>query len=111
MSWFRNAIGDIKHVVAKAEAEAKIIEQSTNSKLNKTVASFESKVLTAISEAFEMDGQKLDAEGRKLLALGVSVESRGHFSPDGQGDMTITIKSVMTPAAPEMATAKPEAQT
>jgi uncharacterized protein (UPF0264 family) len=92
MRWYRNAIGDIKHVIAKAEADAKTVEQLADSKVQKVIARAECDVLKAIGESFEKDGQA-------LRALGVSIESSGHFDPSGQGNMTITVKSVVTPAA------------
>jgi len=99
MSWGRNLFGDVKHIAAAAEAEAKKLAGYGDTFLNQMVATFESDLAKEVGRAFELGGQKLDDMGNALKALGLHIESSGHFSADGSGQMVLKVTSNVTPAA------------
>jgi hypothetical protein len=108
MSWGRNLIGDVKHVVSAVEGAVKKELGFADNKVNIAVASFETGIAKALGEVFEAAGKKVDEAGNALTALGLHIESSGHFGPDGSGSGTIKITSAVIPAAPiEVAAAAP----
>jgi len=99
MSWNRNMIGDVKHVIAMIDDEGKKIIGRGESGVSTAMVALESGVAKVIGKSFESDGKKIDAAGNALTALGVHVESMGHFNFDGSGSCTIKISSTIGVAA------------
>jgi hypothetical protein len=103
MSWFRNLIGDVKHVAASVEKEAVTAVKNGDNAVNVKVAELEKDFVKKLGEGFEVAGKKVDELGNALNALGVHIESNGHFDAGGVGTATIKITSAITAAAPAVA--------
>jgi len=117
MSWGRNFIGDVKHVAKMGEAAIANALKSANNEVNVKVAALETELTKVLGEAFEASGKKVDALGNALTALGLHIESSGHFNADGSGSGTIKITSAVNVMAEDptfekqVAEADPEAGT